>query len=415
MHVPRRLARALAATVALTIAGGVALVWVAFRRPPVQPVEDCRADRRADAVVVAAGSSTTHASLSGDWVGMLRATAGDRTQVVNAGRNGDTSAGLRARLDAVVACEPDAVIVLIGGNDVRDALDGDGDVAGFERNLDAIVTRLRDQTGARIALLSLTPVADPAAQELVAAHNAAIRAVAGAHGVSYLPAHERLRALLDAEDPAAGAGGPGSPAESALRHYVLRQSWDEIAAANGSTVLTDGLHLSDRAARIVATLVDDWLRRPDRTTLGCAPLQRGDRDAAFTRAGDQHLAVAAGCVVLQAQDGDRPRRGVVEQACQRGGGLAVQPGLVDADAPRDVAAAEGLAVRGRHAERPLVAIGDAGPFQRRGELGLRQPRLARARCEAHVDQFVDLRPHEQVDDLLSGALLVAQVVQHRRS
>jgi hypothetical protein len=46
-----------------------------------------------------------------------------------------------------------------------------------------------------------------------------------------------------------------------LSHAVLRRSWDDISRRNGLTVLTDHLHLNDRAAAVVADLVEEVLTR----------------------------------------------------------------------------------------------------------------------------------------------------------
>jgi lysophospholipase L1-like esterase len=118
-----RLLTATVAVLAVLAAGLGALAYLAFLRPPqTSPAEFLARPpaERAAQVVVAAGSSTTRATLSADWVGAVRARAGADTEIVNAGVNGDTAAGLLARLDDdVIATAPAAVVVLIGGNDLR--------------------------------------------------------------------------------------------------------------------------------------------------------------------------------------------------------------------------------------------------------------------------------------------------------
>ena len=46
-----------------------------------------------------------------------------------------------------------------------------------------------------------------------------------------------------------------------LRHYLLRHSWDRIAASLGHRFLTDNLHLNGPAAAILADLVAGWVER----------------------------------------------------------------------------------------------------------------------------------------------------------
>lgn len=61
--------------------------------------------------------------------------------MVNAGVSGDTTAGGRARLDWSLATNPDAAIIVLGGNDLLRGLDPQ---ASFD-NLQAIITRLQDR------------------------------------------------------------------------------------------------------------------------------------------------------------------------------------------------------------------------------------------------------------------------------
>ncbi len=67
--------------------------------------------------------------------------AGLNWKVVNAGLSGETSSGLRSRLDWVLKTKPDAVILVTGANDGLRGVDP----AVTEANLDAIVTQLKSQ------------------------------------------------------------------------------------------------------------------------------------------------------------------------------------------------------------------------------------------------------------------------------
>ena len=61
--------------------------------------------------------------------------------MINAGVSGDTTAGGRARLDWSLAEDPDAAIIVLGGNDLLRGLDPR---ASFD-NLQAIIARLQDR------------------------------------------------------------------------------------------------------------------------------------------------------------------------------------------------------------------------------------------------------------------------------
>ncbi|KPQ06083.1 MAG: lysophospholipase [Rhodobacteraceae bacterium HLUCCA12] len=72
-----------------------------------------------------------------DW---LQAQGHD-VEVLNAGVSGDTTAGGLSRLDWTLADEPDAMMVVLGGNDLLRGIDP----AISRENLDAILKRLADE------------------------------------------------------------------------------------------------------------------------------------------------------------------------------------------------------------------------------------------------------------------------------
>ena len=274
-----RLAIAFAAALVVVLVVSGAVVYAAFLRKPINHPAAFLARGRAPAtrtVVVNAGSSTTHASLSSDYVAMLRERFGDSYEFVNAGVNGATSASLLDGLDEIIACRPDAVSVLIGGNDVRDGVPADV----FHANMDAILRRLRAETGARIAMFSITPYGerlDSAANRAQAPYNAALEDLATAHEVTYLPLNETMGAILQRRPSASEPQPPPGPQiDAAVRRFVGRRSWDEIAAANGLRLLTDHIHLSDQGATVVADLATHWLAQ-DGVEISDAPPPPGER------------------------------------------------------------------------------------------------------------------------------------------
>ncbi|GAA4666106.1 GDSL-type esterase/lipase family protein [Frondihabitans cladoniiphilus] len=85
----------------------------------------------------------------GDWAAWF-----PDDEVVNLGVNGDTTAQVQARLDAVVAEEPDSILLLIGTNDFRDRRS----VEQVVRNVETILVDLRRLLpGARLLLQSIMP------------------------------------------------------------------------------------------------------------------------------------------------------------------------------------------------------------------------------------------------------------------
>lgn len=88
------------------------------------------------------------------WVNLLQKRLeqeGNATQVVNASISGDTSAGGRARLPALLeAHKPELVVVELGGND---GLRGQAP-AQLQQNLASMIDQARD-SGAKVALLGM--------------------------------------------------------------------------------------------------------------------------------------------------------------------------------------------------------------------------------------------------------------------
>jgi acyl-CoA thioesterase-1 len=110
----------------------------------------------------------------------LRARGIDAT-VINSGVSGETSAGGLARLDWALADDPDLVIVDLGGNDALRGVDP----KSTEANLDAIVTRLRQEKRGVLIAGMLAPPNLGADYE--AAFNAVFRDVAERHDVVLYP------------------------------------------------------------------------------------------------------------------------------------------------------------------------------------------------------------------------------------
>lgn len=250
----QRLLPGLAAATGGLLACAAALGWVVFRRPPVNP--PLRGG--SSPVVVVAGDSLVHGTVGTDWVAALRRRSDCRgLDLVNAGRNGDTCADLLERIGRdVLDRRPAEVVVMIGTNDL---LGGAGPERYRER-LGAIVEVLRTGSRARIALASLPPFGedpDSPSNQRVRAFNAVVAELARGVGADYLPVHERMVEVLRERGTGAPAFGyrVGLAFRSAVRHLLLRHSWDGIARGRGLHLLVDHLHLNDRAGAIVADLV----------------------------------------------------------------------------------------------------------------------------------------------------------------
>lgn len=266
--------------------GGIALYrWLQYQsdRPPGNAP-----DRMATVVgaqdrptVVCIGDSITHGRTSSDYVAMLAKRFRPKGYCfVNAGVNGDMAYHVLQRLEAVKACRPALVTLMVGTNDVYAALSTANaheamETLGlperptrdtFRRYLTEICLQLRHTTAARLALLSLPPLGeDPrhGAFEMTRAYSRIIEAVAKETGNAYLPIHERLRDYLDRRCDRRRRSfdeyRDGMGLTVKVRRFLLRQSFDAISRRNGFCLLTDFFHLNETGAGLVADTVADFI------------------------------------------------------------------------------------------------------------------------------------------------------------
>jgi acyl-CoA thioesterase I len=232
----------------------------------------------ARTVVVCAGDSLTHGVASANYVELLeRRFAPDGYAFVNAGINGNLAYNVLQRLDAIIACRPDAVTLLIGTNDINATFNEDWaaiyrreqrlpeapTLDWSQRNLVQVIDRLQAETTARIAVLSLPMLGEDLASamnERIRAFNAFLRALAAEKGVAYLPLHETLLAALPANHaPPPYQGKRSAMLRALLAHHALRKPWTAISAQQGLVFLTDHVHLNDQGAAIIARLIGEFL------------------------------------------------------------------------------------------------------------------------------------------------------------
>jgi len=234
--------------------------------------------------VVCFGASLTAGTVSFNYVNLLgtrRSLGGFR--FINHGVNGDLAWNGLQRLDRVIAERPDFVTILIGTNDVNATLSernlmqykalnhlpSEPTLAWYECNLGMIVKRLKQETCARLALLSLTVIGediDHAANRKIDLYNDAIRRVAREENIACLPLHERIVAYLHEHE------GDRAELSSRLEYsdgltnvgnaftlHARGSSWDEVSRRNGLLITTDCLHLNSIGAGIIADLIEAWL------------------------------------------------------------------------------------------------------------------------------------------------------------
>jgi lysophospholipase L1-like esterase len=224
--------------------------------------------REQPRIVACVGSSSTAGKGQAfNWVAELQQRLEPRFLLRNFGVGGDRAYNALRRLPRVIACQPQKIVVLIGGNDVlalvstkaraffriSKRLPRDPSPEWFSENLQAIVRCVKAESAATVGLCSLPPIGeDPASahrfqselNRCIEEFSAIIRGIAQEEGVGYIALYEAILAeTLRSPARAFTKFGFLSFYRDAFRTLVLRKTPDEVARINGWSFHTDGVHL----------------------------------------------------------------------------------------------------------------------------------------------------------------------------
>ena len=285
--------RAMIFTVVLLVLFGV-FAWFVNRARnrvfalPLNSPAACQKKAPPDTRTVALlGDSLTHGTVSENYVDLLeRRFRGRPYRFINAGVNSHLAYNLHERVDGIIACRPDVVVVLIGTNDVNALVSEEKlksymreqklpqrpDAAFFRRHLSAVVTRLGAETKARIGVMSLPPIGEDLTSEAnrrIIAYSEIVADVVKKNGATYLPLREAFWKTLETKPagtrkPRDCAAGNYPITAAVVRRYLLGRSWDSISENNGFQVLTDCLHLNSRGAALVADMAAGFINSGER-------------------------------------------------------------------------------------------------------------------------------------------------------
>ena len=202
----------------------------------------------------------------------------DPLWVLNAGQNLITSHTVLERVEATLSCHPDYLLLMIGTNDCRgmykkswsqhvtrvNQLPEEPSLEALERNLRAILDSIRrGSPHTRIALATLPPMGEnlqSRSNKVIKDANEVISRVAG--DCTVLPVFATM-----AERIATKRWKWSLPVSMAipvgllqnLLYHSLPMKWSFLSAFFGHAVLTDGIHLNEVGATIVADLTAEWL------------------------------------------------------------------------------------------------------------------------------------------------------------
>ncbi len=253
--------------------------WQMVRLPKNRPEKYRKLTTKK--VIVLAGDSITHGQIGENYVTMLSQRLDkEQFELVNAGVNAHLAWNLLQRVDEIIHCEPDFVTIMIGTNDANAAtskaeaefyvksmnLPQMPDQTWYRNVLQEIVTRLQEETAAKIALIAIPPIGedpDHFAFQLSSDYKKVIEEVASMTGATYLPFHEKILKILK-ERP----GNPTYPFEKSkmgmtiacFKRFILRRDWNSIGEASGFQLHIDYLHLNTKAASMLTDLIEEFIK-----------------------------------------------------------------------------------------------------------------------------------------------------------
>ena len=233
-------------------------------------------------LIACIGDSLTHGNIGQSWVDYLRKEFPNYI-FLNEGINANTTWQVLQRLEPIFICKPDLVILMIGTNDALGSFDIDSglrykknnnlpEVPSFEKYKEQLV-ELIDKIGlsSKVALCTLPPIGenkDSLVNQHVKKFNDYIKLVADDKNLSLLPVSDSLWTEIKSRSYQLKSDY-NSKSFPLLRrvfggifhHYLLKQSWNDIAKAKGQWILFDQIHLNERGAEIVFELAKKFISK----------------------------------------------------------------------------------------------------------------------------------------------------------
>lgn len=268
--------------IALTVVTTTVIAYTVYKftsRPSNNP-KQFKERRVVNKIVACLGDSNTQGSMAHNFVNDLDLAMKDEGyEFINAGVNGDLVYNVLNRLDEVIACHPDYIIILIGTNDILAGLTKYNEIkfelkkqlpikpseAWFISNLTAVIDQLKKKTNAKIAIMSLPLISEDTqsvAFQKAIEYSQQIYKIAVQESITYLPLNEWQLQYLQKHRPIKCESVNTSPFAffiPSFKHYVLRKSWEEISEEAGLILTIDTVHQNKVAASMIEALVRTFL------------------------------------------------------------------------------------------------------------------------------------------------------------
>ena len=233
-------------------------------------------------LIACIGDSLTHGNIGQSWVDYLRKEFPNYV-FLNEGINGNTAWQVLQRLDPILQCEPDLIILMIGTNDALGSFDRDSGLRykknnnlpevpsldKYKEQLSELIDKIAIES--KVAICTLPPIGENMDSEVnkhVNEFNDYIELVATQKNISLLTVSDAL--WLDINSRTYSLKFEYNPKAIPLlrrifggifHHYLFKKSWDDIAKAKGQWILFDQIHLNERGAEIVYKVAKNFISK----------------------------------------------------------------------------------------------------------------------------------------------------------
>jgi lysophospholipase L1-like esterase len=233
-------------------------------------------------IIACIGDSLTHGNIGQSWVDYLRQEFPNDV-FLNEGINGNTAWQVIQRLDPILQCKPDLIILMIGTNDALGSFDINSglrykknnelpEVPTFEKykkHFNELIEKIGLQS--KIAICTLPPIGENVNSEVnkhVNLFNDYIKLIANQKKLSLLPVSDALWSDIQSRTyPLKLEYNPKARLimrrilGGIFHHYLFKKSWNDISRAKGQWILFDQIHLNERGAEIVYKLAKDFIAK----------------------------------------------------------------------------------------------------------------------------------------------------------
>ncbi|NHJ04633.1 MAG: SGNH/GDSL hydrolase family protein [Candidatus Heimdallarchaeota archaeon] len=229
--------------------------------------------------IVFLGDSLTQGNMSVNFIKMVKKKLGIQNfSYINAGANSELTFHVLQRIEEIIKCQPDYIIILIGTNDANRELRSRNmkfpikytklpqspTFEWFSENLEEIITLLLEETNAIIGLCSLPPLGEDLNHQAniqCQKYSDEIKRKTKEFNINYLPVFEKSIEFLEKNPSRAKYSFEHRLIEYAfIKHRIFRYKLDKISEQYGFSITTDHVHLNSKGAKIVANLIIEFIK-----------------------------------------------------------------------------------------------------------------------------------------------------------